>query len=222
MHVSRLIGESSLDEVVSPAEQEEWLENGKPLSNGGIDLYQTVEEKYKIRNRKKFDILKKDGEYPIIKRILNIYIHNCLPAYKKTEKDFWSLSCLPTTGGSSFRRYFCMNVNFMEVFVAGFDRELNEPFAFFVLSTLFMRTPKDINRILTRFPEIDFVERNYKAAGVDQVSIFFSNLKQVEDILLTEPIIVKSIRELNLRLMRKGSTIFSNYNCFDLVNDVLS
>lgn len=109
----------------------------------------------------------------------------------------------------------------MEVFVAGHDRELNEPFAFFVLSTLFMRTPKDINKILTRFPDVDFIERNYKAGGVDQVSIYFSDLKQLEDILLTEPIIVKSIRELNLRLMRKGPTIYSKYHCFDLVKDVV-
>ncbi|MGN6803286.1 MAG: hypothetical protein ACTHJN_15400, partial [Ginsengibacter sp.] len=221
MHVSSLVGESTLDNVISPTQQEEWIENGKPISDGAFDLYSTIEDKYKIRYRKRFDKLKEGENYPIVKRILNTYIQNCLPAFKKTEKDFWSLSCLPATGGHTFRRYFCMNVNFMEVFVAGFDAELNEPFAFLVLSTLFMRTPKDINRILTKYPEMDIIERNYKAAGVDQVSIYFSDLKQVEDILLTEPVIVQSIRELNLRLMRKGPTIYSNYHCFDLVKDVL-
>jgi len=36
----------------------------------------------------------------------------------------------------------------------------------------------------------------------------FSDLQEVEDILLKEPIVVKSIKELNLRLMRKGPAIF--------------
>jgi len=45
----------------------------------------------------------------------------------------------------------------------------------------------------------------------------FSDLQEVEDILLKEPIVVKSIKELNLRLMRKGPAIFSKYHCFDLV-----
>lgn len=103
VHVSSLYGESRLDNVISRNEQQEWLENGKPLSNGGVDLYPTVQEKYKIRYRKRFDKLKKKKDYTIIKLILNTYIHKCLPAFKKTEKDFWSLSCLPTTGGHTFQ-----------------------------------------------------------------------------------------------------------------------
>lgn len=85
----------------------------------------------------------------------------------------------------------------------------------------YLQTPKDINRILTRYLNIDFVENNYRAGGVDQVSMYFSDLNEVEDILLTEPIVVKSIKEFNLRLMRKGPTIFSKYHCFDLVKDVV-
>jgi hypothetical protein len=220
VHVSNISGESNLDEIISPAQQKEWLESDSKIPDDGKDFYDGIEEKFKIRNRKQFETLKEEKDFPIIKRILHTYIHKCLPAFKKTEKQFWSLSCLPGTNRNSFPRYFCMNVNFMEVFVAGYDRELNEPFAFFVLSTLFMQTPKDINRILTRYPNIDFNERNYRAGGVDQVSMYFSDLKEVEDMLLTEPIVVKSIKEFNLRLMRKGPTIFSKYHCYDLVKDV--
>jgi len=122
-------------------------------------LYKNVEKKYKIRYRHRFEMLKEKKDYPLLKRILHTYIHKCIPAFKKTEKDFWSLSCLPSTNTNWFRRYFCVNVNFMEVFVAGFDVEYNRPFAFFVLSTLFMQKPKDINRILTTYNDIDFVER---------------------------------------------------------------
>jgi hypothetical protein len=222
VHVSSIVGESNLDKIISPAEQQEWLDTDKEISNDGYDLYPKVEEKYKIRYRQRFENLKANKDYALIKRILSTYIHKCLPAFKKTESDFWSLSCLPATNQNSFPRYFCMNVNFMEVFVAGYDLETKEPFAFFVLSTHFMHTAKDINRILTKYPDMDIAENNYKAAGVDQVSVYFSDLAQVEDILLTEPVVVKSIKELNLRLMRKGPTIFSKYHCFDLVHDVLS
>jgi hypothetical protein len=221
VHVSHVFGKSNLDEIISPEQQKDWLENNKEIPNDGKDLYEEVAEKDKIRYRQRFETLKANKDYPLFKRILNTYLYKCLPAFKKTEQEFWSLSCLPGTNKNSFPRYFCMNVNFMEVFVAGYDAELNEPFAFFVLSTLFMQTPKDINRILTRYPDIDFVEGNYKAGGVDQVSMYFSDLKEVEDILLTEPIVVKSIKKLNLGLMRKVPTIFSKYHCFDLVKNVV-
>jgi hypothetical protein len=209
VHVSHVVGKSNLDEIISPEQQKEWLENNKEIPNNGKDLYEEVEEKDKIRYRQRFETLKANEDYALLKRILNTYIHKCIAAFKKTEQEFWSLSCLSGTNKNNFPRYFCVNVNFMEVFVVGVDAELNEPFAFFVLSTLFMQTPKDINRILTRYPDIYFDERNYKTGGVDQVNMSFSNLKEVEDILLTEPIVVKSIKELNLRLMRKGPTIFS-------------
>jgi hypothetical protein len=66
-----------------------------------------------------------------------------------------------------------MNVNFMEVFVAGYDVELKKPFAFLFCQPFLCVPPKDINRILRKYPDMDFIERNYKAVGVDQVSIVF-------------------------------------------------
>lgn len=112
----------------------------------------------------------------------------------------------------------------MEVFVIGYERKTNVPFAFFVLTALFIRdvdVNKEIERLYSKYETLVANDSYYRAAGNDQVLFHFSNLNELENILLTEPEIIKSIKELNLRLMRKGGTIYSPYHCFDLANEII-
>jgi hypothetical protein len=90
VHVSNISGESNLDEIISPAQQEEWLESDSKIPNDGKDFYDEVAEKFKIRNRKQFETLKEEKDYPIIKRILHTYIHksNAFLLLKKQRNSF--------------------------------------------------------------------------------------------------------------------------------------
>lgn len=219
--VSNIIGETDLDLLISRTEQENWLENDIELSNDGYDLYSTVAPKHIIKYRRNFDNLKQVESYSLLKRILNLYIQKCLPAFKKTELSFWSLSCMPSTNGNTYPRYFCVNVNAMEVFVLGYERKTRKSFAFFVLTSLFFDNDTELDRLYNKYKNIEARRSDYRAAGADQVVFHFSDLGELEDILLTEPKIIRSIKELNLRLMRKGGTIYSPFHCFDLAKDVL-
>ena len=109
----------------------------------------------------------------------------------------------------------------MEVFVLGYERKTKKPFAFFILTSLFFDNKQEIKKLRSKYKTFEAYESNYRAAGRDQVCFHFSDLNEIQDILETEPKIVASIKELNLRLMRKGGTIYSPYHCFDLVKDVL-
>jgi hypothetical protein len=219
--VSNITGDTDLDLLISPAAQENWLENGIEISNNGYDLYPTVEPKHIIKYRRNFDRLKQVENYGQLKRILNLYIKKCLPAFKKTELSFWSLSCMPSTNSGTYPRYFCMNVNAMEVFVVGYERKTKQPFAFFVLTNAFSDDDDELDRLYLKYKTLEAAPSNYRAAGADQVLFHFADLNELEDILLTEPEIVRSIKELNLRLMRKGGTIYAMYHCFNLAKDVL-
>jgi predicted GIY-YIG superfamily endonuclease len=219
--VSNIIGDTDLDLIISSTEQDEWLENGIELSNEGYDLYSRVEEKHIIKYRRNFDRLKQIDHYQQLKRILNLYIKTCLPAFKKTELSFWSLSCIPSTNIGTYPRYFCLNVNAMEVFVVGYEHKTKKPFAFFVLTNFFFDNDNDPERLCNKYKTLEAHQSDYRAAGADQLRFHFADLNELEDILLTEPTIISSIRELNLRLMRKGGTIYSPFHCFDLAKDIL-
>ncbi len=184
-------------------------------------MYATVEVKHKIKYRQNFDKLKQVENYEQLKRILSLYIRKCLPAFKKTELSFWALSCMSSTNINTYPRYFCMNVNAMEVFVLGYERKTKKVFTFIILTSLFFDNDDELNRLRGKYKTLEAEQSEYRAAGADQVRFHFSDLNELEDMLLNEPKIVNSIKELNLRLMRKGGTIYSPFHCFDLAKDVL-
>ncbi|MFT4155570.1 GIY-YIG nuclease family protein [Parafilimonas sp.] len=219
--VSSIIGDTDLDLIISPTEQNNWLENDIEVSNDGYDLYATVETKHKIKYRQNFDKLKLVENYQQLKRILNLYIKKCLPAFKKTELSFWALSCMPSTNIGTYPRCFCMNVNAMEVFVLGYERKTKKPFTFIILTSLFLDNNEELDRLFNNYKTLGAEQSKYRAAGADQIRFHFSDLDELETMLLTEPKIINSIKELNLRLMRKGGTIYSPFHCFDLAKDVL-
>lgn len=223
--VSSVIGETDLDLIIHPNDQENWLENGVDLSNDGFDLYSKIDLKYKIKYQHNFEVLKQNEHYDQMKRVLKKYIEICLPAHKKTELSFWSLSCLPSTNIGTYPRFFCMNINAMEVFVMGYSKKERKLFCFVNLTERFLDDIENVEGELQRYYSIyktlNISQTNYRAAGKDQVQFGFEDIDEFELFLTQEQPVVDSIKEMNLRLMRKGGTIYSPFHCFNLVKDIL-
>jgi|ERR1044072_1033063 hypothetical protein len=110
----------------------------------------------------------------------------------------------------------------MEVFVSGVERKTGIPFGFLNLSRGFLDDRATVKRLVKNYQTIQDEEMGYRAAGTDQVNLEFRDLDELEHMLKTEPKVLHSIRDMNLRLMRKGGTTYSPYHCFDLAKDVLS
>ena len=109
----------------------------------------------------------------------------------------------------------------MEVFVLGCEKKTKIPFCFLVVTQRFDKDKKTIDKLQKRYKSLEIFDSTYRAAGVDQIQLHFTDLLELEHVLLTEKEIVTSIREMNLRLMRKGGTIYSPFHCFDLVKNVI-
>lgn len=220
--VSNIIGDTDLDLIINPDQQNHWLNDGKEIDGDGFRLYSQIDYKFKVKYQDNFRKLKEVELYPQIKNILKLYIEKFIPSFQKTEMSFWSLSCLPSTNKNTFPRYFCLNINSMEVFVLDYEKKSNQIFCFFNCTTSFCDTDHEIERLYKKFSTLEIQERNYRAAGSDQINFHLSDLTEVEHVFTTESKISDSIKELNLRLMRKGGTIYSPYHCFELANDVLN
>ncbi len=217
--VSNVIGETDLDLIMSEPEQKEWLWKDCEQSTAHNELYAAIAEKFKIKYRQKFDKLSQTSIYPRIKKILQIYATCCLPKAATTQLSFWSLSCLPSTNGNE--RYFCLNVNGMEVFVMGQHKNASEPFSFLVASRSILNED-NIQAIRLQYTSLKVYYDNYQAAGPDQVTLDFGKLDDLENCLTYNSLVRQAIKHLNLRLMRKGGTIYSPYHCFDLANAILT
>lgn len=220
-YVSNIMGETDLDLIISPEQQQVWIEKNGEFPEDDFDLFSIIDIKHKIKYKQNFEKLKRLENYSTIKEILNIYIKQMLPAYKKTELSFWSLSCLPSTNKSTYPRYFCLNVNAMEVFVSGYNKINNEPYCF-VNTSKNLFNEGDLETFTKKYKSLKIYETNYRAAGKDQICFEFSEVTEFMNALQSETKIIESTKELNLRLMRKGGTIYSPYHCFNLVNDVLN
>ena len=225
--VSNVIGDTDLDLLITVEQQNKWLEKNEMISNEGFDIYPNIDIKYKIKYQHNFEKLKQNENYTQLKRILKKYIEKCIPAYKKTELSFWALSCLPSTNKGTYPRFFCININAMEVFVLGYAKTEKKYFCFIICSGRFLYESKDwvfekeVDRIKTSYTSLSINESDYRAAGSDQYRINFEDLDEFERFYDSESIFIESIKEMNLRLMRKGGTIYSHFHCFDLAKDMV-
>ena len=220
--VQNVSGETDLDLVITKEVQEKWLSSKSPSRERSSLMYRTVDEKFIFKYRDNFQKLVKDEQYPIVKMILKTYITTCIPFWPKTELSFWSLSCLPATNKSTWPRYFCLNINAMEILVLGFEKRTGKPFLFVNLSDYFKRvSKKDVSSLKSKYNCSEFKPASYRAAAGSSYTVHFRNAEDFIRMLKNEPVMVRSMKELNLRLMRKGGTIYSPYHCFDLVNEVM-
>ncbi|TDB57117.1 GIY-YIG nuclease family protein [Arundinibacter roseus] len=218
--VSNIIGETDLDLIISSNEQYEWLENNRDISNESYNLFGTIDLKYKIKYRQNFEKFQHLNNYTELKEILSIYLSKCIPANKKTEMSFWSLSCFPSTNSGTWPRYFCLNINSMEVFVLGYEKKTKIPYCFMIISNRFNKDKNKISKLNKKYKSIIIEKSDYRAAGADQIRLHCTDLQDLKTLILSENEIISSIKEMNLRLMRKGGTIYSPFHCFDLANDV--
>lgn len=218
--VTNVIGQTDLDLLIPPSAQEEWVANGLPLDNEGVDLAKSADEKFQVKYRQEFQVLSRKPAYSQIRALLRFYITLCLPAFRKTELSFWALSCLPSTNKGTYPRFFSLNINGMEAMVAGTEKVTERPFTFVVVTGAVFVSIAERKRFVLTY-DCDVEASKYRAAGVDQLRIYFPSMVCLLNALKNEATLRHSIREMNLRLMRRGGTIFSPYHCFDLVRDVL-
>jgi hypothetical protein len=220
--VSNIIGETDFDLLIDEQLQEKWLsfQNDSSFDEDRVNPSET----YRIRYRESYQKLKRYEIYVQLKQLLKLYIKNCIPFPRKTEMSFWEVTCLPSTNASHHPRYFAVNINFMEVFVVGYRAKTKEFWAFINTSKETFIANDKIDDVLLEheYSNTEFSdEAHYKAAGHDQMRIHFSSMEELM-FFLTEPRFIKSARIFNIRLMRKGGTIYSKFHCFDLVDDVLA
>ena len=205
--MSVVTGGRPLDVEVPIELQQAWLAD--PRSINAKDT--TPREEFTVAERRpfvarhhRFSTL---AEAPAAVEILRTYVAGCLLLPRRTERDFWSLSCLPATNASD--RLACMSVGRMETLVLGTSG------GFVVVAA------DDLSDVARRRYRRALRPSDYAAAGEHQVLLKATSLGGLAA-LLDDAEVSHAAAVLSYRVMRKGRTWYSRSHSPLLADDALA
>jgi hypothetical protein len=221
IHATNVVGETDLDLVVSPKEQEAWLAGrGNMLSSDAGRIF--LPETQKQRFAHKYWQFSTHHHADQCLAMLRQYVNNCIPSPRRTEYSFWAVSCMPATNRSTWPRLACVNAGIMELFVVGYHIE--DPRRMWG----FVNVATDVlggdlwqhSHLQAMRWDIEVLETNYRDAGQHQVMLHANTVDALESLLRTE-VVRSAAAALALRVMRKRATIFNKFHCPQLAEDIL-
>src|SRR5437868_1629159 len=106
-----------LRQFLSPEQQRAWLEGEANLPDAD-ERTESLEQRFKYIAR--FEKLLRRPQAQDVLDILRIYGATCIPIPRRTERHYWSVSCLPSTADKPLVR---VNASWMELFTLLPDSE---------------------------------------------------------------------------------------------------
>jgi hypothetical protein len=222
VHVSDIVGETDLDELLAPDEQKLWRANPAKTSAQDVRLDIDADGSHRTRYKHEWSLFRNRHDFSRLLGLLRLYIHGCVPAYRRTEYSFWSVSCMPSTNAAHFPRLAVVNMNIMETFVVFHPKYApNNVLSFVNLSKdrLLEQYPSK-QAFYRQYPGTKWCPSNYQAAGEDQMRVELGNLSSAIRVL-ADPAVQSAAGLLNLRLMRKGGNIYARFHCFGLADQLI-
>ncbi len=206
---------SELDVLMAVADQERWLDD-LSFSDAGDARAAIPAAQYDKTNAKyrQFEQLHlpRDTKAEAVS-LLRYYIHQFIPAYQRTEYDYWSLSCMPKTSG--YQRLAALNMSKMEMLVLFPDGDM---FVNVAVSEILKAYPTiaDFHRA---YHHASITQSFYEDAGFDQAHIRIGSFAEAWRVF-ADPAVQRSIRLLNLYRMRKRGSFYKQYHCPALVDAI--
>ena len=99
-----------LRQFLDPDQQHDWLE-GRARPIDADEREESLEQRFRYAAR--FEKLLRKPQAQDVLDILRIYAECCIPIPRRTERFYWSVSCLPSTNDKPLVR---VNTSWMELF----------------------------------------------------------------------------------------------------------
>ena len=198
--------------------QRAWME-GKATLQDTSERAESPELRLKYVAR--YQKLLRRPQAPEVLDILRLYGRDCLPIPVRTERDYWSVSCLPSTPGKALIR---VNASWMELFslyadgdgiralflvhLSDFTRDhatgpdqVDE-----VLLARCVKTPEDVSWFVPRGEDIFGI----RVRGVASIRKFMATRHAL-----------RAIRAFNLTHMNRGRNAYQASHCYSLADHML-
>ncbi|QPB22326.1 hypothetical protein [Rhizobium sp. 007] len=210
---------TGLRQFLDLQQQRDWME-GKTIPHDTNERSESLELRFKYVAR--FEKLLRQPQAQEVLDILRRYGRDCIPIPRRTERHYWSVSCLPSTPGKALVR---VNASWMELFSLYADGDGIR--ALFVVHLSDFTTDHSIDH-----EQVDdaFLERC--VVTPDDVSYFFPRgddnfgirVRGFSSIgkFLAAPQALLAIRAFNLTHMNRGRNAYQASHCYSLADHMLS
>ena len=200
-------------------QQRDWMQ-GKTIVRDADERAESLELRLKYVAR--FEKLLRRPQAQEVLEILRRYGRDCIPIPRRTERHYWSVSCLPSTPGKALVR---VNASWMELFSLYADGEgiralflvhlsdfttnhsLDEGQVDEALLERYVTTPEDVGYIFPRGEDIFGI----KVRGFSSIGKFLAARNAL-----------RAIRAFNLTHMNRGRNAYQASHCYSLADHMLS
>ena len=202
---------------LDPEQQRAWLEGEATLADAA-ERSESLEQRFKYAGRLE-KLLRRPQAHDVL-TILRTYAANCTPIPRRTERYYWSVSCLPSTSDKPLAR---VNASWMELFTLLPDGEnLRARFILHLsdfttdgspepnhLDQAFLEscveTPEDVSHFFWKADTF-----GVKVRGSASIGKF-----------LAHPRALRAIRRFNLTHMNRGRNAYQGSHCYSLADVML-
>jgi hypothetical protein len=210
-------GAKGLRQFLDPAQQRAWIE-GETSPADTDERSESLEQRFKYAAR--FEKLLRRPQAQEVLAILRIYAETCIPIPRRTERTYWSVSCLPSTADKPLVR---VNASWMELFTLLPDGDgLRARFILHLsdfttdgspapdhLDPAFLETcvarPEDISHFFWKGDTF-----GVKVRGSASIRAFLAN-----------PRALRATRRFNLTHMNRGRNAYQASHCYSLADAML-
>lgn len=206
-----------LRQFLTPDEQDGWL-NGEIALTDAEDRTQSIEHRFKYAAR--FEKLLQRPQAEEVLDILRSYGETCIPIPRRTERYYWSVSCLPSTSDKPLVR---VNASWMELFTLLPDGDS--------LRARFILHLSDFTR--DGSPEPDHLDHAFLEQCVespedvshfhwkaDTFGVKVRGAGSIRKFLVT-PRALRAIRNFNLTHMNRGRNAYQASHCYSVADCML-
>jgi hypothetical protein len=212
-------GAKGLRQFLNPEQQLYWME-GKTDLRDADERSESLEQRFKYLAR--FEKLLGRPQAQEVLELLDLYGRNCIPIPRKTERRYWSVSCLPSTSDRPLVR---VNASWMELFTLYADGEGIRARVLVHLSDF--TTDRSAMQGHVDNP---FLERC--VATPEDVGCFFPRGEDIFGInvrgsasirkFLATGRVLRAIRTFNLTHMNRGRNAYQASHCYSLADYMLA
>jgi hypothetical protein len=210
---------TGLRKFLDPEQQRDWVEGEADLIDAE-ERSESLEQRFKYVAR--FQKLLRRPQAQDVLEILGVYGQTCIPIPRKTERHYWSVSCLPSTSDKPLVR---VNASWMELFTLYADGEgLRARFLVHLSHFTTDHSPAQ--------GELDEAFLEHCVTTPEHVGYFFPRGEDIFGInvrgsasirkFLAERRILRAIRTFNVTHMNRGRNAYQASHCYSLADNMLS
>ncbi len=218
-------GIKGLRQFLNPEQQRSWIE-GETSPPDAAERSESLEQRFKYAAR--FERLLRRPQAREVLDILRLYGESCLPIPRRTERFYWSVSCLPSTSDKPLAR---VNASWMELFTLLPDPSTGSRQAATGLRARFILHLSDFTADGSPEPDhLDTALLEQLVPRPENLSHFLwkgdtfgIQLRTAASIraFLAHPKALRAIRRFNLTHMNRGRNAYQASHCYSLADHML-